>query len=92
LAGLPDPVIGRAREVLRLLEGEAERLVPTLARSGAIVGRDKRPPLSPPVDQLALFAVATHPVVERLRETDVNTMTPMAALQLLAELADRARA
>jgi len=29
--------------------------------------------------------------VERLRETDVNTMTPMAALQLLAELADRAR-
>jgi hypothetical protein len=48
--------------------------------------------MSPPVDQLALFAVATHPVVERLRETDVNTMTPMAALQLLAELADRARA
>jgi DNA mismatch repair protein MutS len=92
LAGLPDPVIGRAREVLRLLEGEAERLVPTLARSGANVGRDKRRPMSPPVDQLALFAVATHPVVERLRETDVNTMTPMAALQLLAELADRARA
>jgi hypothetical protein len=31
-------------------------------------------------------------VVEQLRATDVNTMTPMAALQLLAELADRARA
>jgi DNA mismatch repair protein MutS len=91
LAGLPDPVIGRAREVLRLLEGEAERLVPTLARGGANAGRDKRR-AAPPVDQLALFSVAPHPVVERLRDTDVNTMTPMAALQLLAELADRARA
>ena len=91
LAGLPDPVIGRAREVLRLLEGEAERLVPTLTRGGATVGRDKRR-AAPPVDQLALFSVAPHPVVERLRATDVNTMTPMAALQLLAELADRARA
>jgi hypothetical protein len=84
-------VIGRAREVLRLLEGEAERLVPTLARGGANAGRDKRR-AAPPVDQLALFSVAPHPVVERLRDTDVNTMTPMAALQLLAELADRARA
>jgi hypothetical protein len=56
------------------------------------VGRDKRRTTSPPIDQLALFAVAPHPVVERLRDTDVNTMTPMAALQLLAELADRARA
>ena len=91
LAGLPDPVIGRAREVLRLLEGEAERLVPTLTRGGATVGRDKRR-AAPPVDQLALFSAAPHPVVERLRATDVNTMTPMAALQLLAELADRARA
>jgi DNA mismatch repair protein MutS len=90
LAGLPDPVISRAREVLRLLEGEAERLVPTLARGGAL-GRDKRRTTTPPVDQLALFAVAPHPVVEQLRATDVNTMTPVAALQLLAELADRAR-
>jgi DNA mismatch repair protein MutS len=91
LAGLPDPVISRAREVLQLLEGEAERLVPTLARGGANAGRDKRRGTPPPVDQLALFAVAPHPVVERLRATDVNTMTPVAALQLLAELADRAR-
>ena len=91
LAGLPDPVISRAREVLRLLEGEAERLVPTLAPSGASPGRDKRRAAPPPADQLALFTVAPHPVVERLRATDVNSMTPMAALQLLAELADRAR-
>jgi hypothetical protein len=45
-----------------------------------------------PTDQLGLFAPALpHPVVERLRETDVNSLTPLAALQLLAELAERAR-
>jgi hypothetical protein len=30
-------------------------------------------------------------VVERLREVNVDTLTPLAALQLLAELADRAK-
>jgi hypothetical protein len=45
-----------------------------------------------PTDQLALFAPAVpHPVIERLRETDPNTLTPLAALQLLAELAECAR-
>src|SRR4029079_7004056 len=37
LAGLPEPVIARARDVLSLLEGEAERMVPTLS-SGAPTG------------------------------------------------------
>jgi hypothetical protein len=32
-----------------------------------------------------------HPVVERLRELDVNTMTPLQALELLARLAADAR-
>jgi len=94
LAGLPEPVIARARDVLRLLEGEAERMVPTLT-SGAptgIRGSRRSAATSPSTDQLGLFAPATpHPVVERLRETDVNSLTPLAALQLLAELAERAR-
>jgi DNA mismatch repair protein MutS len=93
LAGLPEPVIARARDVLRLLEGEAERLVPTLASATANAARNGRrtAPSPIPADQLGLFAATPHPVVEQLRATDVNTMTPMAALQLLAELADRAR-
>jgi DNA mismatch repair protein MutS len=99
LAGLPGPVIARAREVLALLEGEAERMVPTLAPStsgpmshtGAT--RSARRPTAPPVDQLGLFAPALpHPVVTQLSDLDVNTLTPLAALQLLAELAERARA
>ena len=94
LAGLPEPVITRARDVLRLLEGEAERMVPALASGGATPVRGVRRGSTAPatVDQLGLFASAgPHPVVERLRTTDVNTLTPIAALQLLAELAERAR-
>ncbi len=90
LAGLPAPVIARARTVLALLEGEAEHLVPALAP--ALAGR-RRAAAPPPADQLALFGSAAppHAVVERLRGTDVNTLTPLAALQLVAELSDRAR-
>ena len=94
LAGLPAPVIGRARQVLALLEGEGATLVPALTsavsargeRSGAL-----RAPRAADADQLALFA-APHPVVDALRGVDVNTLTPLAALQLVAELAERARA
>jgi DNA mismatch repair protein MutS len=94
LAGLPEPVIARARDVLRLLEGEAERMVPTLTSGGPTGARGSRRPNVPaaPPDQLGLFAAPMpHPVVDRLRDTDVNSLTPLAALQLLAELAERAR-
>ncbi len=107
LAGLPSTVITRARAVLALLEGEAEHLVPALAPAlapardgsragdpaGRGTGRRAASPTSEPVDQLALFgATLPHTVVTQLRETDVNTLTPLAALQLVAELAERARA
>jgi DNA mismatch repair protein MutS len=87
LAGLPAEVITRAREVLALLEGEAEHLVPALAPAG----RTPRPARAPDADQLALFAAVPHAVVTRLQHVDVNTLTPLAALQLVAELADQAR-
>ena len=88
LAGLPAPVIARARRVLTLLEGEAELLVPSLASSSAGASRAQRVP----TNQLALFVPAhQYEVVERLRATDTNTLTPLAALQLLMELAEQAR-
>src|SRR5258705_556544 len=89
LAGLPAAVITRAREVLALLEGEAEHLVPALAPAAVRRARASAPVSA---DQLALFsAPLPHEVVERLRRIDVNTLTPLAALQLVAELAERAR-
>jgi DNA mismatch repair protein MutS len=94
LAGLPAPVIERARQVLALLEGEGATLVPALA--SALAGRDGqrsgvRGPKKSDADQLALFAAPPHAVVEALRAVDVNSLTPLAALQLVAELTERAR-
>jgi DNA mismatch repair protein MutS len=90
LAGLPAPVIERARDVLALLEGEAEHLVPGLATTPS-ASRRGPVPAAAPSEQLALFATAPHEVVDRLQRVDVNTLTPLAALQLVAELAERAR-
>ena len=102
LAGLPTPVLERARQVLKLLEGE--NLVPTLrAATGgppgvqlaesAVAGRGT-PPASDRHDthQLGLFGASLpHPVVERLRAVDPNTMTPLQALTLVTELAQEAQ-
>jgi DNA mismatch repair protein MutS len=80
LAGLPGGVVQRARQVLARLEGE-HRVVP-----GA-----PAPPDDP--GQLPLFAAEpfTHPVVADLRELDVNAMTPLEALNRLAEMQRRSR-
>ena len=97
LAGLPAQVLGRAREVLALLEGEGAHMATALGRSiaaPAAAGRgaprtgDRRP--SPTIEQLGLFG-APHPVVERLRGIDVNTMTPLQAIEQLAKLIEEAR-
>jgi DNA mismatch repair protein MutS len=84
LAGLPDAVLRRAREVLRLLEGGhlVEARAPRAQGAAVSTGNG--------AEQLALFAAREHPVVERLRELDPNLVTPMQALQLLAELVEEA--
>ena len=87
LAGLPEPVIARAREVLALLEGE--QLVTALAGNSS--KRSPRVAVPVPVlDQLPLF-VGTHPVIDRLRDVDPNALTPIEALTLLAALVDEAK-
>ena len=83
LAGLPQSVIDRAKSVLHLLESEQ-------LASGLANGPAKATPGSSQ-DQLGLFANAAHPVLERLKTVDVDSLTPLAALTLLAALADETR-
>jgi DNA mismatch repair protein MutS len=86
LAGLPEPVIARARRILALLEGE--QLVSGLQdRSGAPSAGPQRPAGA---DQLALFA-PSHPIVDQLASIDVNGLTPVQALTVLSELSDAAK-
>ena len=82
LAGMPPPVIARARAILEALEHDE------LTRGG-------RPSISgtpsEPQQQLGLFQMmSADPVAEkiaqRVREADTNNLTPLQALSLLAEL------
>jgi DNA mismatch repair protein MutS len=81
LAGLPPAVVARAREVLRELEGVEGARAAGAGRGATGTGGPRAGR-----DQLSLFAPAEHLAVERLRRTDVNALTPLQALNLLAEL------
>ncbi|MDW8227111.1 MAG: DNA mismatch repair protein MutS [Anaerolineales bacterium] len=69
LAGLPRPVIQRANEILQELEKSSGRAV----RINPMAAR-----------QLALFP-ETNPLLEELRHLDINTLSPIEALNKLFE-------
>lgn len=85
LAGIPEPVLTRAREILHNLE-----------RQQLDVGG--RPRLAERADepvpsgaQLDLFQGASDVVLDALARLDVDQLTPLAALNVLASLQDRLR-
>ena len=84
LAGLPAGVVARAQEILRNLERtEFDREGrPRLAHSG-----EPLPEGAP--RQLALFSGADEGVLDELRRADVDRLTPLQALGMLAELKKR---
>ena len=75
LAGLPNEVVERAREVLVQHEFAEQQATAHLS-----------PGASPPAAQLTIFTPLSQPVLEKLREVDLNRLTPLEALNLLAEL------
>jgi DNA mismatch repair protein MutS len=78
LAGLPNEVVVRAREVLAEHESSEHRL------SGHLTPGSSEAPERP--TQLTIFTPLSQPVLEKLREVDLNRLTPLEALNLLAEL------
>ena len=80
LAGLPDSVVARAREILRELEG---------AHTGGGIGLGRlgrNRPASAKNDQLSLFHNIEPRILEKLRRIEVETITPIQALNVLFEL------
>jgi DNA mismatch repair protein MutS len=75
LAGLPIEVVDRAREVLVQHEFAEQQTSAQLS-----------PSATPPPAQLTIFTPLSQPVLEKLREVDLNRLTPIEALNLLAEL------
>jgi len=86
LAGLPSPVIERAKEVLRNLEaGELDADgAPRLAHDSEGSSTGSASP------QLTLFAGENDLIRERLAAVDIASLTPLEALNLLNELKELA--
>lgn len=88
LAGLPEGVLRRAREILLNLEsGELDEAGhPTLAK----VGRKARPA---PAAQLTLFAPVTpSPIEIEIRAQEIGALTPLQALNLIAGWQEKLKA
>lgn len=71
LAGLPGPVLERARQVLRQHERSERRNVAVETESAL---------------QMTMFTPLSQRIVDRLEQTEINSLTPLQALNLLEEL------
>jgi DNA mismatch repair protein MutS len=82
LAGLPGEVIARAREILRRHEQSEEKLSHELS-PGAVSGGSAASAL--PLQQTSFTAI-DESVVEAIRKAELDRLTPLEALNLLAAL------
>ena len=72
LAGVPDRVIRRSRDILSELESQG---CPAPA-----------PVQAPADDQVSFLDMGANQVAQRLRQTNLDTLTPIEALNLVYEL------
>ncbi len=75
LAGIPKPVITRAAEILRELEGSA-----------ALQEQQQQIKRSFSGQQLSFLGPETHPVIDQLKALKVEELSPLEALNILFEL------
>ena len=80
MAGLPEEVTDRAKRILENLESSELQ----------VNGRQTKGRIPPPDVQMTLFEVKDDRLREELRRLDLETMTPLEAMQKLAELKKKA--
>jgi DNA mismatch repair protein MutS len=81
LAGVPRSVNDRAREVLAMLESQHHDGAAARGQEASTNGH-AAPPSGP--WQMTLFATEEHPLLEEIRATDLDELTPREAHELLA--------
>lgn len=85
LAGIPDPVIRRAKKILYTIENSQDRMagLPLLRPDEAAAPKAQV--------QLNLFRKPEHLVIAKLQSLDIAKMTPLEALNCLNELQEKAK-
>jgi DNA mismatch repair protein MutS len=96
MAGLPEEITERAKKILRNLEGseltiheeaDAGSSVLDAGRKGKRVAKGR---IAPVEVQMTLFEMRDDKLREEIRQIDLDKMTPLEAMQKLAELKRRA--
>jgi DNA mismatch repair protein MutS len=88
MAGLPSAVIGRANEIMISIEDsdnltDEQRIIKVSKSTAKTIETRKKSRVS---EQLSIFEFKDDEIREKLREVDINSITPIQALQFLAEL------
>ena len=81
MAGINDEVIRRAKEILRSIEAGEGAPVRRATASAAATEES---------GQLSMLDTADNPIINKLKELDVNVLTPIEAMQILHELSKEA--
>lgn len=87
LAGVPEPVVIRAKQILKNLE-EAD------VNRGSLVQVKNRPQRKDHTileDQVGILSFGNNEVIEALKKIEVTTMTPIEAMNMLYELQQKAK-
>ncbi|MBL8116070.1 MAG: DNA mismatch repair protein MutS [Anaerolineae bacterium] len=84
LAGMPRPVVERARELLEHLESQGSDFkLPLVTSQAALTQKQKHQQAA---GQMSLFTQSDHPAVDALRKLVVDHLSPLEALTKLYEL------
>ncbi len=75
LAGMPKKLLDRAKEILHQLEEEENISI-----------NKKTKQYNSKVQQLTLFKTPTEEIIDKIKQIDINTTTPIQALEILNEL------
>lgn len=76
LSGIPNAVIERAKAILKQTESEGVVTYKTIRESDV---------------QLPIEMIASREIMEELKTLDVNTLTPIEAMQILFDICDKAK-
>ena len=83
LAGVPNQVVSRAKEILKELE--------SMPQAEVTAKSVKKPKVVQEEAQISFTPASKHAVLEKLEQIDVNTLTPIECMQTLFELSQLAK-
>lgn len=86
LAGIPSAVVNRAKEILSVLE--SEKPVPTLVSDEAFEFIDDETETN---TQISINSTTDDEIIIKLKNIDIDTLTPLEALTILSQLSNEAR-